>query len=52
MALRANLGVKAALESDENLMNGLNVHAGKLTYEAVATAQRREFMPPTEALAG
>ena len=48
----ANMGVKAALQSDENLMNGLNVHAGKLTYEAVATAQGREFMPPTEALAG
>ena len=48
----ANMGVKAALESDENLMNGLNVRAGKLTYEAVATAQGREFMPPTEALAG
>ena len=48
----ANMGVKAALQSDENLMNGLNVRAGKLTYEAVATAQGREFMLPTEALAG
>ena len=48
----SNMGVKAALESDENLMNGLNVHAGKVTYEAVATAQGHEFMPPTEALAG
>ena len=48
----ANMGVKAALESDVNLMNGLNVHAGMLTYEAVATAQKRDFTPAAEALAG
>lgn len=48
----ANMGVKDALASDANLMNGLNVHAGKLTYEAVATAQDRDFTPATEALAG
>lgn len=46
----ANMGLKDALESDENLMNGLNVHAGKLTYEAVATAQGRDFTPATDAL--
>ena len=31
----ANKGVKAMLD-DEHLLNGLNVHAGKVTYEAVA----------------
>lgn len=48
----ANMGVKDALHSDADLMNGLNVHAGKLTYEAVATAQGRAFTPPADALAG
>jgi alanine dehydrogenase len=33
-------------------MNGLNVHAGKLTYEAVANAQDQDFTPAAEALAG
>ena len=47
----ANLGVRNALESDPNLMNGLNVHAGKLTYEAVATAQNRDYTTPADALA-
>ena len=46
----ANMGAKAALASDPHLLNGLNVHAGKLTYEAVATAQNRDFTPPMEAL--
>lgn len=46
----ANKGAKAALAADPHLLNGLNVHAGKLTYEAVATAQDREFMPPLDAL--
>jgi alanine dehydrogenase len=37
-ALRiANLGWKAALKADPNLAAGLNVHDGKVTYEAVAT---------------
>ena len=31
----ANKGVKAMLD-DEHLLNGLNIHAGKVTYEAVA----------------
>jgi alanine dehydrogenase len=48
----ANMGVRGALESDQNLMNGLNVHAGKLTYEAVATAQNRDYTAPEDALAG
>jgi alanine dehydrogenase len=48
----ANMGVRKALESDQNLMNGLNVHAGKLTYEAVATAQNRDYTAPQDVLAG
>lgn len=36
-ALRiANLGWKEALKRDEHLANGLNVHAGNVTYKAVA----------------
>ena len=46
----ANLGMKEALRSNPNLMNGLNVHAGKLTYEAVAEAQDRDYTPPADAL--
>jgi len=44
--------VKEALAADPHLMAGLNVHAGKLTYEAVATAQNRDYVPPQDALAG
>jgi alanine dehydrogenase len=46
------MGVKDALESDAYLMEGLNIHAGKLTYEAVATAQGRDFTPAADALTG
>jgi len=48
----AGLGVKEALAADPHLMAGLNVHAGKLTYEAVATAQNRDYVSPQDALAG
>ena len=41
----AGNGVKEALNDDPHLMAGLNIHAGKLTYEAVATAQNREYTP-------
>ena len=52
-ALRiADMGVRGALTADPHLLAGLNVHAGKLTYEAVATAQNREFVPAAEALSG
>jgi alanine dehydrogenase len=34
----ANLGWKRALTDDAHLANGLNVHAGQVTYEAVARA--------------
>ena len=46
----ADLGLKDALLSDEHLLAGLNIHAGKLTYEAVATAQGRDFVDAANAL--
>lgn len=47
----ANKGVQAMLE-DEHLLNGLNVHAGKVTYEAVARDLGYDFVPAAEALKG
>jgi alanine dehydrogenase len=43
-------GVHRALSSDPGFMKGLNVAAGKVTYEPVARDQGREFAPPTQAL--
>lgn len=48
----AGKGLKQALENDPHLRAGLNVHAGKITYEAVAQALGYEFHAPMEALAG
>lgn len=42
----ANQGWKKAMQQDKNLLNGLNVHAGKLCYEAVAQAQGLEYTDP------
>jgi alanine dehydrogenase len=47
----ANSGVKAMLD-DEHLLNGLNVHAGKITYEAVAKDLGYDYVPAAQALAG
>jgi alanine dehydrogenase len=46
----ADLGVHAALGSDPGFMRGLNVAAGRVTYEPVARDQEIEFTPPQEAL--
>jgi alanine dehydrogenase len=46
----ADLGVHAALGSDPGFMHGLNVAAGRVTYEPVARDQDVEFTPPQEAL--
>lgn len=43
----ANQGWKKAMQQDKDLLNGLNVHAGKLCYEAVARAQGLEYTDPT-----
>ena len=47
----ADKGAVQALLDDVNLRNGLNVHAGKLTYRAVADALNLPFTPAAEALA-
>ena len=44
-------GVKLALLSDGHLLNGLNVHKGMITYEAVARDLDYDFITPTDALA-
>ena len=46
----ADKGAFQALRDDVNLRNGLNVHAGKLTYRAVADALNLTFTPAAEAL--
>lgn len=46
----ANEGYKKALLSSQHFLNGLNVHAGKLTYEAVARDQGKEYVPSRDAL--
>ncbi|MEO6041721.1 MAG: alanine dehydrogenase [Croceibacterium sp.] len=45
----ADLGWQAALRADPDLANGLNVHAGRVTYEAVARELGYEWMPAAEA---
>ncbi len=47
----ANNGWKHACENDANLMNGLNTHAGKLTYAAVGDALNLPHISGGEALA-
>lgn len=44
-------GTKLALLSDGHLLNGLNVHQGMITYEAVARELGYEYTTPTDALA-
>ena len=45
----ANKGKKAMLD-DGHLLNGLNVHAGKITFEAVAKDLGYDYVPAAEAL--
>ena len=42
----ANQGWRKAMQQDTHLLNGLNVHEGQLTYEAVARAQNLDFIDP------
>jgi alanine dehydrogenase len=46
----ANKGKQAMLD-DPHLLNGLNIHAGKVTYEAVAKDLGYDYVPAAEALA-
>jgi alanine dehydrogenase len=48
----ADLGWKDALRADAHLAEGLNVHAGKLTYKAVADALGYDYTPTSSVLAG
>lgn len=43
-------GVKLALLNDPHLLNGLNVHQGKITYEAVARDLGYEYYPAVDVL--
>jgi len=45
-------GVKLALLSDGHLLNGLNVHQGMITYEAIARDLDYDYIAATDALAG
>jgi alanine dehydrogenase len=46
----ASRGVHEALNADPGFMAGLNVAAGRLTYEPVARDQGLEYTPPQDAL--
>ncbi len=47
----ADKGYKKALADDAHLLNGLNVHRGKVTFEAVARALGHKYVSAKEALA-
>jgi alanine dehydrogenase len=50
-ALRiADLGWKEAMRTDPHLAQGLNVHAGRVTYPAVAEELGYELLPLAQAL--
>ena len=46
----ANLGWRDALISAPHLANGLNVHAGRVVYEAVATDLGLDYQPAEDVL--
>jgi alanine dehydrogenase len=51
-ALRmAEIGWKGALKANPHLAEGLNVHAGKVTYKAVADELGYDYLPVAEAVA-
>lgn len=41
----ASKGWEQAVREDKHLLNGLNIHAGKVTYKAVADALHLEYVP-------
>ncbi len=47
----ANKGYKQAMLDDPHLLNGLNIHAGKVTYEAVARDLGYAYVSAADALA-
>lgn len=46
----ANKGYKRAVSEDEHLMNGLNVHSGHITHQAVAMALQVDHKHPADLL--
>jgi alanine dehydrogenase len=46
----ANKGARQAMLDDPHLLNGLNVHAGKVTYQAVARDLGYDYVPAAQAL--
>ena len=48
----AGKGYQKALSEDPHLLEGLNVHRGKVTYKAVAEALKLEYTAPQDALSG
>jgi len=46
----ANKGARQAMLDDEHLRNGLNVHEGRITYQAVARDLGYDYVPATQAL--
>jgi alanine dehydrogenase len=46
----ANKGYRAALAADAHLLNGLNIHHGKVTCEAVAQALGTAYVPAAQAI--
>ena len=46
----ADKGWKQACADDPHLLNGLNVHAGQLTYAAAGAALNLDFIPAQDAL--
>ncbi|MCB1475922.1 MAG: alanine dehydrogenase [Rhodobiaceae bacterium] len=46
----AGKGYRQALRDDPHLMNGLNVHRGNVTHEAVAAARGRDYKPAIDVL--
>jgi alanine dehydrogenase len=47
----ADKGYKQALEDDPHLLNGLNVHRGKVTFKAVADDLGYDYLDPRDAIA-
>ncbi|MDM3870027.1 alanine dehydrogenase [Porticoccus sp. W117] len=46
----ANKGAKEAMLEDQHLLNGLNVHKGQITYDAVGVAHDLPYVDAAEAL--
>jgi alanine dehydrogenase len=46
----ADKGARQAMLDDPHLLDGLNVHRGQVTYEAVARDLGYDYVPPAQAL--